>query len=198
MWTETNSAAPIAPRDRGTLFKRQGDIAIAGQRHPHPAVLRQQVAKLARKGQRQILFAAIVPDTPGAPGSRPPWPGSIRTIGRPGTLASVIATSATPSRSATVSPPCRASPNSASPSVESCRARGDQPVHRRTRATPPPAAPAVAHPHRPSMRLSHIRRLSPREALRASGASATRHADLQRSPADLRHSLGAVFEVDAA
>ena len=54
---------------------------------------------------RVSSFSRTVPDTPGAPGSRPPWPGSISTIGRPGTRASRTRTSATASGSSTVSPP---------------------------------------------------------------------------------------------
>ena len=38
-------------------------------------------------------FSLLVPETPGAPGSRPPWPGSISTIGRPGSRASRTRTS---------------------------------------------------------------------------------------------------------
>jgi hypothetical protein len=58
-------------------------------------------------------FSTIWPETPGAPGSVPPWPGSMRTIGRPGALASVTCTSPTASRTATVRPPRRASPTRA-------------------------------------------------------------------------------------
>ena len=76
--------------DGGALLQRQAAVVLAGHGDPHPATLGQQVAKLARERQREVLFGDLA-ETPGAPGSRPPWPGSISTIGRPGALASPLA-----------------------------------------------------------------------------------------------------------
>ena len=97
--------------DCRALLERQIAVAVAGQRDPHPAALREPVAKLAGESQGQLLFRHR-PGHRDAPGSRPPWPGSITTIGRPGALALVTWTS-TAGAIGTVTPPRRASPISA-------------------------------------------------------------------------------------
>ena len=52
-----------------------------------PARAFRAVGQFARHRPVPTRFSRLAPDTPIAPGSRPPWPASISTIGPPGTLA---------------------------------------------------------------------------------------------------------------
>ena len=49
-------ADPELAGDRGALLERQRAILVAGQRHPHPAMLGEQIAKLAGESEGEVLF----------------------------------------------------------------------------------------------------------------------------------------------
>ena len=58
-WIDRNRSAPSRRAIAAALLEMKKVVAVAGQRHPHPAALGQPVAQLARQRQGQRLFLDI-------------------------------------------------------------------------------------------------------------------------------------------
>ncbi len=71
------------PGDGGALVERQIAVVVAGHRDAHPARVRPARREARGRAPGSAPFRATWPETLVAPGSRPPWPASITTIGRP-------------------------------------------------------------------------------------------------------------------
>ena len=146
--------------DRGALFEGQDNGRRRGSSRPAPGRARPAGREVRAPPPGSVPFRCIVPDTPVRRDRARRGRDRSATIGRPRHPRSLIATSGRRRAARPSARPAAPRRPAASGGPADGAARGWRAEYAAARAaSPPPAAPAAANPHRPSMRLSQMKTL---------------------------------------